>query len=149
MLVPAAVLVLFVLGAIAVDFSIAFLAQRELSAAAAAAANDAAGASVSDDAFYSGREPGRIVLDAAHAGAIADAAVAARRVQGVHDVSTNTDVAADRVCVTITGQVDYIFAKAIPGAARGRTITGQAVATAVRNDGSPAGVAGAVCGRQR
>ena len=38
---PAAVLVLVILGAICVDFSVAYLAQRQLKDAAVAAANDA------------------------------------------------------------------------------------------------------------
>ncbi|MDT7548844.1 MAG: hypothetical protein QOE84_1238, partial [Actinomycetota bacterium] len=44
MLMPAALLVLVVLGSIAVDSPRLFLAQRELPDAAAGAANDAAGA---------------------------------------------------------------------------------------------------------
>lgn len=131
MLVPAAVLVLFVLAAMAVDYSIAFLAQRELSAAAAAAANDAAGAALSDDAFYRGGDPGRIVLDGARAQALAGAALEARDIRGVHDVHMDTAIAGDRVCVTVAGRVDHIFSKAVPGAARGRTVTGRAVATAI------------------
>ncbi|MGI8683512.1 MAG: hypothetical protein ACR2MO_00135 [Acidimicrobiales bacterium] len=147
MLVPAAVLVLFILGAIAVDFSIAFLAQRELTSAAAAAANDAAGAGLSEDAFYGGGEPGRIVLDPAQAEALATAAFDAREIRGVHDTATTVKVAGDRVCVTITGRVDYIFAKAIPSGPRGATVRGRAVATAVQGDGSSTGVpAGDVCG---
>lgn len=142
MLVPAAVLVLFVLGAITVDFSIAFLAQRELTSAAAAAANDAAGAGLSDDAFYGGGgQAGRILLDRNAAEAIARAALDARGIHGVHDAVPDVTVAGDRVCVTVTGQVDYIFAKAIPGGPRGRTVRGQAVATAVGDGGSSAGVA--------
>lgn len=136
MLVPAAVLVLFVLGSIAVDSSIAFLAQRELTSAAAAAANDAAGAALSEESFYrGGGEPGRIVLDEAAAREVAAASFDARDVRGVTDPRTTVVVAVDQVCVTVTGQVDYIFAKAIPGGPKGRTVTGRAVATAVQGDG--------------
>ncbi|HEX2699401.1 MAG TPA: hypothetical protein VHM89_04255 [Acidimicrobiales bacterium] len=137
MLVPAAVLVLFVLGSIAVDSSIAILAQRELTSAAAAAANDAAGGGASDDAFYGGGDPGRIVLDQARAEALATAAFDQRDVQGVTEAVRTVVVHGDRVCVTITGHVDSIFAKAIPGAPRGRTVTGRAVATAVQGDDDP------------
>jgi hypothetical protein len=49
-----------------------------------------------------------------------------------------TAIAGDRVCVTVTGRVDYIFSKAVPGASRGRTVTGRAVATAVGDGGSSA-----------
>src|SRR5438552_16034305 len=47
-LVPAGVLVLMILGAICVDFSIAYLAQRQLQDAASAAVNDAAGAGLDE-----------------------------------------------------------------------------------------------------
>lgn len=54
LLVPAGVLVLIILGAISVDFAIAFSRQRELSSLAAAVANDAATAALSDERFYRG-----------------------------------------------------------------------------------------------
>src|SRR3954452_750854 len=50
-LVPAGVLVLMLLGAIAVDFSVAYLAKRQLEAAAGAAVNDAAGAGLDERAL--------------------------------------------------------------------------------------------------
>lgn len=147
MLVPAAVLVLIVLGAMAVDSAVAFMAQRELTSAAAAAANDAAGASVSDNAFYraSGGEPDQIVLDATRARDLVAVALAERQTSGVTllgppDVRTDLDT----VCVTLTGRVDSIFARAIPGAPHSRTVTGRAVATAVQADdrGTPRARAG-------
>ena len=52
MLFPAAVLVVLILGAIAVDASVAFLAKRELNDASAALANDLAIEALSNDAFY-------------------------------------------------------------------------------------------------
>ena len=52
MLMPAAVLVVIILGAIAVDQAVVFTRQRELIAAAEAAANDAAGYGIDRDAFY-------------------------------------------------------------------------------------------------
>ncbi len=60
LLFPAAVLVVVVLAAIAVDVSIAFLGQREVANATVAAANDAAGLGVSNRGFY---EEGRVELD--------------------------------------------------------------------------------------
>ena len=68
LLFPAAVLVMMVLGAIAVDFSIAFLGERELAGATAAAANDTAARALSNRAFY--RE-GVVVLDGAAASELA------------------------------------------------------------------------------
>lgn len=143
MLVPAAVLVLFVLGSIAVDFAIAFLAQRELTSAAAAAANDAATAALSDDAFYRGQGgagPGAIEIDDEAAARFAQRAVDARAPRGVRDVAVTTVRAPGRqVCVVITGRVDYVFAKAVPGGPHGTTVTGRAVATAAGGDGGGGG----------
>ena len=132
MLVPAGVLVLFILGSIAVDAAVAFMAQREVSSLAAAAANDVAGASVSDPTFYG--EGGRVVLDRAAAARVAEDARLARQAKGVRDVRWDVRVAGDQVCVTVTGTVDYIFAKAVPGAKTSHQVKGQAVATAVRGD---------------
>lgn len=139
MLVPAAVLVLFVLGSIAVDHSIAFLAQRELTGAAAAAANDAATAALSDNAFYQGRgdrRPGSVEIDGAEATRLVDRALAARVPSAVRDVVARVEAAGTQVCVTLTGRVELIFAKALPGAPRGITVKGHTVATAVEG---PAG----------
>lgn len=130
LLVPAAVLVLVVLGAIAVDFSLAFLGQRELTGAAAAAANDAAAAAVSDAAFYGSGE-GPIVLDPARAEAVASDAVGRRRSGGVDVTSVAVRVVGAQVCVTVVGEVPYIFAPVVPGVPRRAVVRGQAVATAV------------------
>lgn len=149
MLVPAAVLVLFVLGSIAVDSSLAFMGQRELTSAAAAAANDAAGAALSDDAFYvGGGASGQVRLDQQAAEEVARIALERRAPQGVTDVVQHVMVSGDQVCVVVTGRVDYIFAKAIPGAPRSRVVTGQAVATAVQGRaGSTArGASAGACG---
>lgn len=139
MLVPAGVLVLILLAALAVDSSVAFMAQRELTSAAAAAANDAAGAAVSDDAFYlGGGTPGQIVLDQGVAEDVASEALERQSPRGISDVRQRVAVRADHVCVVVTGRVDYIFAKAIPGRDRGRRVTGRAVATAAQGDAGTA-----------
>src|SRR5438552_3809411 len=52
MLMPAAVLVFLVLGALCVDFGSAYDAQRELASAATAAANDAAGRAIDVELLY-------------------------------------------------------------------------------------------------
>lgn len=152
MLVPAAILVLFVLGSIAVDFSIAFLAQRELTSAAAAVANDTATAALSDRSFYAGGPdggPGAIEIDDEAATRLAEQALSGRAPGGVRDAGIERVRApGNQVCVILTGRVDYIFAKAIPGGPRGRTVTGRAVATAVGAQGETEvrpGDPGAVC----
>lgn len=147
MLVPAGVLVLFVLASISVDAAVAFLAQRELSAAAAAAANDAAGAAVSDEAFYEGGgDPSALVLDRAAAERVAWQAIEARAPRGVTDIEGEVLVDGDRVCVTVTGSVAYLFARAVPSAPVSRTVTGRAVATAERGGAGPASRSGAAAG---
>lgn len=137
MLVPAAVLVLLVLGALAVDAGLAFLGQRTLADAAAAAANDAAALGLSDAAFYGSAE-GPLVLDQAAAARAAHEAVAARRVRGVEVVGQVVAVRGAQVCVHLTGRVPYLFSPVVrvPGVPRSAVVHGQAVATAVRG---PAG----------
>ena len=115
LLFPAAVLVMMVLGAIAVDFSIAFLGERELAGATAAAANDAVARAVSNRAFY--RE-GVVILDAAAADELAtDEVRSALDLQRYHDVRVSVVVSPsdDRVTVTASAEVDYLFARALPG----------------------------------
>ena len=146
MLVPAGVLVLVVLGAIAVDSAVAFLGQREASNAAAAAANDAAAAALSDTAFY--RSSGALVVDAARADAVARRAVAARASRGL--VVEAVDVRADSagVCVTVRGRVPYVFGRGLPFVADAALVTGQAGAVAVAGSaGGPAdsGVSAGPC----
>jgi len=111
MLMPAAVLVVIVLGAIAVDQSVVYTRQRELVAAAEAAANDAAGYGLDRDAFYTHDE---IVLDEARARAAAVAALRARGLDGADLVSLRTS--GDAVEVVLAADVPYLFARAVPGA---------------------------------
>ena len=127
-LVPAAVLVLVVLGAIAVDSAVAFLGQREVSNAAAAAANDAAAAALSDAAFYGS---GSLRVDAAAARAVAGRAVAVRLSRGVEVVGVDVEVAGPSVCVTVRGRVPYVFARSLPWVSSSAEVTGQAGAVAV------------------
>jgi Flp pilus assembly protein TadG len=134
LLMPAGVLVLLVLGALAVDFSLVHLAQRELADAAAAAANDAAVAGLDEGAFY---EAGRLRVDARRARAVAAASWAARSAEfvdgGLERVDVGT-VAGEQVQVTVTARatVEMIFSKALPGAPQRRSVRAVAVATARR-----------------
>jgi hypothetical protein len=137
MLVPAAVLVVVILGAIAVDSAVAFLGQREIANAAAAGANDAATAAISDTRFYRGGDghaPGALVLDLARARAVAGRAVAARAPRGVHLDAIDVSVAGDRVCVTVRARVPFVFARALPMVGHHAAVTGQATAIAVSGD---------------
>lgn len=115
MLVPAAILVLLVLGAIAVDSAVVFLAQRDLSNRTAAAANDIAGFAVSESAFY--RSGGVIEVDAAKAESYVDLAFAgARRPAGYRRWSGAASTQGRTVVVVAEADVKLVFAPAIPGA---------------------------------
>jgi hypothetical protein len=107
---------MMVLGAIAVDFSIAFLGERELAGATAAAANDAAARAVSNRDFY---RDGVVVLDDAAATELAiDEVRSALDRERYHDVRVTVGVTPGgrTVVVTASAEVDYVFARALPGA---------------------------------
>ncbi len=120
LLFPAAVLIVLVLAAITVDSSIAFLAQRELANATAAAANDAATMAVDGQAFY---RDDRIELDPYAVETVAEErvrlAVDQSRHQGLQVQATASPPARSgcpwTVRVTASSRVAYVFAKAIPG----------------------------------
>lgn len=134
LLFPAAVLIMMALAAMTVDSSIAFLAQRELANAAAAAANDAASEAVSDASFY---EQDRIELSAATV-----EAVAVDRVHSLVDQTRHHDLTVDAqalpptapgcpwtVRVRASSRVDALFARAMPGGAGSTGVRAQASAT--------------------
>jgi Flp pilus assembly protein TadG len=128
MLVPAAVLVLIVLGAIAVDSAIVFYAQRDLANRTAATANDIAGFAVSDSSFYDG---GVVALDDGRADAYARLVFAPDRLPGGYESwSGDADATGRAVTVVATAEVRYVFAKAIPGAPDTATVRARSVATA-------------------
>jgi hypothetical protein len=131
---PAAVLVLVILGAIAVDSGAVFLAQRELVDAAAGAANDAAGAALEDAAFYRGG--GTLAIDAQHAQRVAEAGVAARAPRGMTLLGRpSVHVAGRQVCVELRASVPRIFGRALPGG--DAVVTARATATAVGGAAGP------------
>jgi hypothetical protein len=135
MLMPAAVLVLVVLGGIAVDSAVVFMAQRELAGAVSAAANDAAAEALDEGALY---RSGEVVLDPARAAAVAAAAIEARQPQGLRLVGAPVvRVAGRQVCVRLVADVDHIFAPAVPGGRPSSTVSARAVASA-RQAGAPA-----------
>jgi hypothetical protein len=130
MLMPAAVLIVIVLGSIAVDFTIAFLGEREAASLAAAAANDAATAALDQDRF---RATGEFDLDEDRARRIVAATLASSSSE-LHDVTVDVTFpvidGTEGVRVTVRGTVDYVFAKAIPGAADGIQVEASATAVA-------------------
>ncbi len=127
------------LAAMAVDSSIAFLAQRELANATAAAANDAAAEAVSDSSFY---RQDRIELSAAAVESVAVDRVLSVVDQGRHHGLTVVAEAfppASGDCswtvrVRASSQVDELFAKAIPGASGRVDVSARSSASPRQND---------------
>ena len=132
-LVPAAVLVLVVLAAIAVDTAAVFLGQRQLAEAAATAATDAAGA-ISEPTFY---RTGTITLDPSEAQRLAVASTAAEDLHAVKLVGPiDVTVAGRQVCVSLTGEVPVVFGRALPGIPRATTVHATATGTATGDRGT-------------
>ncbi len=113
-LVPAAFLVLILLGALAVDSAAVYLGQRQLTDTITAAANDAASAALSGQAFYAG---GRVSLDAS---------VAARVVCQSVDAQAANDLRQVHLSMAVDGPAIRIHASAIVGAVFGRSLPGLA-----------------------
>jgi len=127
MLMPAAVLVVIVLGAIAVDLGAVRLGQRELVSAAGDAANDAVTVGLDEARLRAGEgyrlEPERVrraVVESLAAKGLLDRLAAPPRITVVGD---------DSVQVELARRVPHLFAKAIPGAPDDQFV--RATATAV------------------
>jgi Flp pilus assembly protein TadG len=123
MLMPAAVLVVLLLGAISVDSAIVYLRQRQALDVAFDAANDAAGAGLD---LARARERGEIAYDPGRVEAVAAQAVEAARVDGLRLVSAIVD--GDAVVVTVAVRVEHLFVQVF-GNPASETITVDARAT--------------------
>lgn len=144
-LMPVAALVFVVLGSLAVDATVLFLAERELAGAAAAAANDAATQAIDLELFYG---IGCLQLDEAHAGQVVAGSVAAKRL-GQAGVQLDAPAVVTRgreVTVTLTGRAPHVFSKALPGAPDTAPVSATATATA---EGPATGPTDAACARGR
>jgi hypothetical protein len=124
---PAAVLVVLVLGAIAVDMTIVHLGEREAITAAQAAADDAVTWGVDDTALYGS---GTYRLD--H-GRVAEAV---RTSLAHHELSgrlTDLHVTVDgpTVSVTVELEVGYVFTPIIPHAPHHTRVQATASASAL------------------
>ncbi len=132
-LVPAAVLVLAVLGAIAVNAGAAFLAQHELAIDAQTAAENATG-QLAASAFY---HRGALVVDRATATRVAEASIGAQSLSGVRlDGPVRVTVRGAQVCVSLTGKVPVIFGARLPGVTRWIAVSAHSTATAAGYLGS-------------
>ena len=107
MLMPAAVVIVLLLGALAVDSAIVYLRQRQAYNVAFDAANDAAGAGFDLDAA---RRDGEIVYDPERVEAIAREAVTAAGLDDVRLVSARPD--GTGVVVAVEVVVEHLFVQA-------------------------------------
>lgn len=108
MLMPAAVLIMLLLGAIAVDSAIVYLGQRQAYNVAFDAANDAAGAGFDLEVA---RTEGEIVYDTDRVEALAAQAVAAAALGDLELVSAQVD--GTGVVVTVRRTVKHLFVQAL------------------------------------
>jgi hypothetical protein len=127
MLMPAGVLVVLLLGAIAFDLSLVFLRQRQASSVVVDVANDIASAALDEETF---RADGVFRLDPERADDLGRRLVAVSDLgEYVIDVEVSV-IGDDTVEVRVVAQVGYVFAKAIPGASDGTTVAASATAVA-------------------
>ncbi|HEY5153271.1 MAG TPA: hypothetical protein VIJ47_00960 [Acidimicrobiales bacterium] len=126
MLMPAAVLVVLLLGAIAVDLSIVHLRQREAVAAAASAANDAVTAGLDQTALRRGEG---YRLDPAQVDQVVAESIES---QGLADEVTDVRVTmptTDSVTVEVRLRAEELFARSLPTGPRTTEVRGTATAS--------------------
>jgi hypothetical protein len=129
-LLPAAVLVFIVLGSLAVDASLSFLGEREVSNLAAAVANDAATEGIDVVRYYG---TGEIVIDPARVREVADAALARAGLDHLQGLTIDTDVVGDdRVVVRVRAKVRSLFSRVLPQGLDERDVQATAEAVAER-----------------
>ena len=126
MLVPAGVLIVFVLASIAVDMSLVHLRKRQAFDLASAAANDAATAGADQEAL----RLGSYVIEPGSARAVVDDVVGASELAPHLAAPPSVTVTAEGVSVEITLEADYIFAGVVPGAPDGTVVAASATAAA-------------------
>jgi len=133
LLMPAAVLVMIVLGAFAVDAAVVFLAEREVANLAAGIANDIAGAALDREDFYAGAGGDRDVrIDPDRAREVLELSLGAYQPDYLRDLRplALSYPADDEVAVRIGASVDYVFSSALPRAAEGADVDATATAAA-------------------
>jgi hypothetical protein len=128
-LVPAAVLVLVLLGALAVDSAAAYLGQRQLSDAMAGAANDAATAALSDWAFY---RQGQLRVDPGVAASVVCQSVTATLDRRIHLMSIELAVDGRWVHVRASALTRRVLITGAPLVSSYIAIRAAAAAVAVR-----------------
>jgi len=128
MLMPAAVLVLIVLAAIAFDFSHLYLAKRDLASLADAAANNAVTYGV-DQASIRRGDGYALDPDLVEQSVAASVAVHSPDLHLVGEPTVEL-VTPTEVRVTIVARIDFVFTRAVPGANDSETVRVTSVADA-------------------
>lgn len=121
MLMPAAVLIMVFLGAIAVDRAVIFGAQRDLITTAQAVANDAASLGVDMDRL---RNDGEVEVDLGEMAEAVELAMTAAE----PGTEISWTVRGDEVVVELRRDVTLVFSPGVPGAPRVQTVTARASA---------------------
>jgi len=129
--VPSAVLILFLLTALAVDGAAGFLAQRELADACAGAANDAATVALDPDRLL-GRERSTLLnVDVERALAVARSRVAPLATRWNHPVDTSATTDGQAVELHLLASAPLPIGPGGSGRAR-MTVTATCRSTSVR-----------------
>jgi hypothetical protein len=127
MLMPAGVLIIIILGAIALDSTSVFVQQRDLISTTESIANDAAGSLVNREKFFA---DGTIeLLPESDVRPFVQAALTARGVNFIEPPLIT--VTGRRIEIQVRIRVEFIFAKGVPGAADTTTVTATASADLV------------------
>jgi hypothetical protein len=130
MLMPAAVLVLVVLGAICVDSAVLFLGEREVANGTDSAAESVAARLVDEDWYRTTGEV-RLVCDSARVLEVAAASFVARAPDWLDDSNLEVvDCGGASVTIRATATVGFVFAKALPGARDRGVVSATGSATA-------------------
>ena len=131
LLVPSAVLVLFLLTALAIDAAATFLAQRQLADACAGAVNDAAAAALDVDRLYGTGGPVAQEVDPDRAATVARSRVAPLEARWGTPVDVRPDVTGPQVALSLATDVPLPIGPG--GASRPRTrVTATCTASTIR-----------------
>ena len=128
MLMPAAVLVLIMLAAIAFDYSHLYLARRDLASLADAAANNAVTYGV-DQASIRRGDGYALDPDLVQRSVIASIEVHSSDLHLVGEPTVEL-LTPTEVRVTLVARIDYVFTKAVPGARDSETVRVTSIADA-------------------
>lgn len=128
MLVPAGFLVVVIMASIAIDMAIVQLRQRQASDFASSAANDAATAAA-DELRQTGGH-GVVRIDPGAALDLVRRELAASELAPLVVRGPSVRVSGNHIDVSVSVRANYVFAKALPGAPGGTTVTVHAGATA-------------------